>query len=248
MKLAAKVLVFAIVLVATLAIARLSTSGSDKPDKPTPIQIGVMSAQQREHSKLYERYKTGRKLDEIPLSEFKQGVEPGVRIEPGTPVVSSEAAPESFEDFVRNLTCSSDAVISATIKDKASQLTENREFIFTDYTALVEEVYKNNEAAQIALSRTITITRPGGRVEVNNRVVGAVDAGFKDLKVGKRYLLFLKFVPKTGAYQSLRKGSFRIDGDNLVAMTEEFFPGGPGDERPFSYVVRNALSAECSKH
>jgi hypothetical protein len=213
--------------------------------KATPIEVGVMNAKQREHSKLYERYSTGRKLDAISPDEFSKVTEPGVYIEPGTPVINSEAPPISFEEFARNLACEADAVVIATIKDQASQLTESKEFIFTDYSAVVEEIHKNNQSAPISPNSIVTITRPGGRVEIKGKIVAALDAAFKYLKEGKQYLLFLKYIPQTGAYQSIRQGSFLIKENTLVAMTDEPVPGGKGDTREFTYSVRSVLSTNC---
>jgi hypothetical protein len=225
----------------------MAISSSSQKEKATPIEVGVMTAKQREHSKLYGQYSTGRKLDAIPPEEFAKVKEPGVYIEPGTPVINPEVPPVSFEEFTRNLACEADAVVTATIKDQTSQLTEDKEFIFTDYSAAVEEIHKNNQSAPISANIIITITRPGGRVEIKGKVVAALDAAFKPLKEGHQYLLFLKYVPQTGAYQTIRQGSFLIKGNTLVAMTDEPIPGGKGDTREFTYSVRSALSTDCVK-
>ena len=233
-----------VLAVASLGIARYHVSGPNQKDPPTPIQVGVMSEKQREHGKLYTQY-TGRKLDAIPQREFKSGVEPGVYIEPPTPVINPDMPPLLFEDFLRHLRCDVDAVFSVTIKDKAAQLTENKEFIFTDYTAIVEELYKNNDTAPIGSGGLITVTRPGGRVEIDGKVVSALDSSFKHLKVGQRYLLFLKFLPQTSSFQCVRLGCFLINANELIPMTEESLPGGVGDTREFNLSVRTALSAAC---
>jgi hypothetical protein len=232
---------------ATGIVMAISGSSQKEKENATPIEVGLMSGKQKEHSKLYEQYRTGRKLDAIPPSEFAKVAEPGVYLEPGTPVINPEAPPISFEEFTKNLACEADAIVTATIKDQSSQLTENKEFIFTDYSAVVEEVHKNNQSASISPNSIITITRPGGRVEIKGKVVAALDAAFKLLKEGHRYLLFLKYVPQTGAYQSIRQGGFLIKGNSLVAMTDEAVAGGTGDTRKFTYSVRSALYSNCVK-
>jgi hypothetical protein len=223
------------------------SSDAASQEKATPIQVGVMTEKQRAHSKLYGEYGMGRKLDAIPAREFKPGVEPGVYRELGTPVTSPDAPILSFADFMRNLSCEADAVVVATIKDHSSQLTENKEFIFTDYEAEVDAIYKNNPATPIAPHSLITVTRPGGRVEINGRVVGATDASFKLFSTGKQYLLFLKYLPQTSDYQSIGQGAFLISDNTLTAMSEESLPGGIGGSRPFTDELRNALDAVCSK-
>ncbi len=214
-------------------------------DKATAIQVGVMTEKQKEHSKLFKQYQSGKKLDAIPAQEFAPGVEPGVYIEPGTPVLSSNVV-VNFDDFLRELNCDADAVVAVTVNDQAAQLTESKEFTFTDYTAEVREIYKNNPAAPLTQHSAITVTRPGGRVEINGRVVGAIDSSFKLLQQGKQYLLFLKYLPNTNSYKSIRQGSFLIDGDKLSAMTEEVLPWGNG-ALTLNDAVRNALFVNCHK-
>ena len=228
----------------------VSTSGTAevRQEEATPIQVGIMSEKQRAHSKLYDNYKTNRKLDALPLpDENDKDLEQGVYIEPGTPIISPDAPLLSFEDFLRNTACGSDAVAIVDVKDKSSQLTDNREFIFTDYTAVVQEVFKDNSVAPLRTGNTITVTRPGGKVQINGRVINALDSSFKLLEKEKRYLLFLKYIPGVDAYQSIRKGSFRIEDNELILLTEEFVPGGNDDTRPFTIDVRNALTSACSK-
>lgn len=247
MKTKSLILVIVIAALVTLGITQIAMSGSDGQERATPIQVGVMSEIQREHSKLYGEYHTGRKLDALPPKAFERTTEPGVYIEPGTPVVNSEAPTLRFEDFIRNLNCEADLVATVLINDQTSQLTENSEFIFTDFTATIGTVYKNNQAALATSGNPIIISRPGGKVEIKGKVVSALDASFKMLKPGRQYLLFLKYITQTGAYRSIRQGSFEIKNDELVAMTEEALPDGSGDTRAFSSAIQSALYSNCSK-
>lgn len=47
------------------------------------------------------------------------------------------------------------------VKSKSSQLTEDQDFIFTDYEIQVEEVIKNNTSDSIAPNTEITVSNPG---------------------------------------------------------------------------------------
>ena len=232
-----------------LALMVISSGTADvHQEDATPIQVGVMTEKQRAHSKLFDSDKTNRKLDALPLpSENDKALERGVYIEPGTPIISSDAPVLSFEGFLRDTACASDAVAVVDVKDKSSQLTENREFIFTDYTVVVQEVFKDNALSSIRTGSSITVTRPGGKVQINGQVINALDSSFKPLKKEKRYLLFLKYVPGIDVYQSIRKGSFRLEDNELTALSEEFLPGGSDDTRPFTIVARKALTSGCSK-
>ncbi|MEK6408756.1 MAG: hypothetical protein AABN34_17675 [Acidobacteriota bacterium] len=225
-----------------------ATSQERKEDKEraTEIQIGVMSSTQREHSKLYSRYQPGRRLD-ITQPGLKPGQEEGVYVEAPLEITSDDAPVVTFKDFLTDLTCGADLIVVATPTERTSQLTENREFVFSDYTAVVEEVLKNNPSAQITPNSGITVTRPGGRVSIGGRVVSAFDSSFKPLERGLRYLLFLKYVPKTGAYDSIVKGSFLLNDKELLPLTEQYIPTGDSGVRSLSPDVRNILTSTCKK-
>lgn len=226
----------------------ISGAAEVQQEEATPIQVGVMTEKQRAHSKLFDSYKTSRKLDALPLpNQNDKGLEQGVYIEPGTPVTSPDAPALSFEDFLKETACASDAVAIVDVKDKSSQLTENREFIFTDYTAVVQQVFKDNALSPVRTGNTITVTRPGGKVQINGKVINALDSSFKLLQNEKRYLLFLKYIPGIDVYQSIRKGSFRLEDSKLISLTEEFLPGGSDNTRPFTIDVRKALASGCSR-
>lgn len=226
----------------------ISGAADVQQEEATPIQVGTMTEKQRAHSKLFDSYKTNRKLDALPLpSQNDKDLERGVYIEPGTPVTSPDVAALSFGDFLKERACASDAVAIVNVKNKSSQLTENREFIFTDYTAVVQQVFKDNALSPMRVGATITVTRPGGKVKINGQVINAVDSSFKLLQQERLYLLFLKYIPGIDVYQSIRKGSFRLEDSKLISLTEEFLPGGSDDARPFTIDVRKALTSGCFK-
>jgi hypothetical protein len=226
---------------ANSAVAGSGQSQSGHP--PTPIQVGIMSDQQRQHSKLYGNYKYERTLDSYPSEWFANGQEPGPYIGPGLVITSPDAPPLSFDDVIKDLKCDADAVVIGVVKSKESQLTDNKEFIFTDYIVTPSEVFKNNPAASILAGKDISVSRPGGRIQINGRTVGAVDSSFKLLNLTRNYLLFLKYIPETGAYRSVSKGTFEISNGAMTAMTEEWLPGG--QSRPFGDDLRSFLYGAC---
>lgn len=223
-----------------------SQERKEQTDVATEIQAGVMTETQREHSKLYSRYQPGRRLD-IARPGLRQGQEDGVYIEAPLEITSDDAPVITFKDFLMDLTCEADLIIVTTPKARISQLTENREFIFSDYTTVVEKVFKNTPTAQVSPSSEITVTRPGGRVSINGRIVSALDSSFKPLEIGMRYLLFLKYIPKTGAYASVIKGSFLMNDKQIIPLTEQYIPTGNGGVRDLSPDVRNILISNCKK-
>jgi hypothetical protein len=246
-----KLAVLVVVLASGFGLTHLISSGAaekQQKEKATSIEVGVMTEKQREHSKLFDTYRTNRRLDIPPGPKDPAGKsEMQAYVEPPIEAVAGDAPSLSFEDFLKNLTCTADVVAIVAVQDKYSQLTESREFLFTDYTVEVKEIFRNNPSAPIQPGGSITVARPGGKVEIKGRVVSALDSSFQSLESGEHYLLFLKHVPATGAYQSLRKGSFLLRDNELVKLTEEHLPGGNNDVRPFTYSVRNTLYATCNR-
>lgn len=189
-------------------------------DPPTPVQLGVMTEKQRQHSKLYNSYKGNGDLQEL-LSKTP-GEEVTITSLPGIPELSpkGENTPSALDFLVEN----ADAVVIGTVSNKTSQLNEKRTFIFTDFDFTVEEVLKNFPGDRIEPSSLITITHPGGKVLLNGKIVTAIDRTFKPLEKGERYLLFLKFISETRSYQALdNKSSFEING-RVTVLTDAPVP------------------------
>ena len=136
------------------------------------------------------------------------------------------------------------------VKSKSSQLTENGEFVFTDYEVMVEDVLKDNPAAPIQPNANITITRPGGTVQLNGHNITALDEAFKPLNVEGHYLLFLRFIPATGAYKAVSSaGTYELKENKIIKLTEEPLPLGletGHDAGAFITGVRRALTGACN--
>lgn len=211
------VAIFALTVVPGIANQSQGTSASAKPDEATSIQEGRMTDSQREHSKLYKGFGTGKKLKDVAVE-----IRCGVKVKRNTPLPVGEPGPAStFSEFLRGLACNADAVVVGVVKDKASQLTEDGDFVFTDYQLGVEEVLKDNASAHLMPNISITLTQPGGRVRLGGYIIEAEDASFRSLIIGGRYTLFLKFIPSTGAYASLNSVSSYELTDKAKAQTEE---------------------------
>jgi hypothetical protein len=197
-----------------------SQSKSKLEDDATPIQVGVMTEKQKQHSKLYNSYKGNGDLQELVRNT--PGDEITITSLLGLPELSpTEEHPTSALDSIID---NADAIVMGVVSDKSSQLNEGRTFIFTDYELAVEEVLKSFPDAPIEPNGLITVTHPGGKILLNGKKVTAVDRTFKPLEKGKRYLLFLKFIPVTGAYQALdNKSSFEIN-DRITILTDAPVP------------------------
>jgi hypothetical protein len=192
----------------------------------TPTQLGVLTERQRNHSKLYSFY-SGRSRKKISeLIAHPEGRVLGIDFGIGLgPKLAQSETPEEYFGKLANV---SNAIIRGRVIQKASQITEDDTFIFTDYDVEVIEILKDNAASPLAVGGNITFTHPGGKIVVNGIVVQVKDDHFLPLPIdNKDVVLFLKYVPETGAYQPTRdNGSFQLDGENLRPLTKAQFPPG----------------------
>jgi hypothetical protein len=249
-----------IVLCAALAVMLVITSialrsrgqnnlAAAREEDPSPVQEGVMTEKQRGHSKLFSQRYAYRK--DQKLRDLKGHGDIQVTIGVGDKPRSTSAPPFNLNEFLRRMTCDSDAVLVGQVKDKVSQLTENGEFTFTDYQVITEVILKNNTAAPINPQSTIIVTRPGGAILLNGKVIRGIDLSYKPFELGGRVLLFLKFIPATGAYETFRgEGSFMITGDELIKLTEERFPSeleGEKDAVSFINKIRSQFADSCDR-
>jgi hypothetical protein len=222
---------------------------SGKKEEATPIQEGVMSEKQKKHSKIFKRFEgatRGRKLRD--LASESGDVE--VREDVGTTFM-----PRAFNlhEYLQGLTCDADAVVIGTVKSKSSQLIDEGTFVFTDYEVTAEEVLKDNTANPITRSSDITVTRAGGTVKLNGHTIRAIDYRGEPLVVGERHLLYLKFIPITGACRpfgnAMSDDTLHLYGDKVTQVSRKLLPlgrRGIADLNTFMAEVRNVLNGSCS--
>lgn len=218
-------------------------------DDATPIQEGVATDKQKKHAKLFKGYSDvthGKRIRDLVTEKGDVDV---------TREVGDMLVPASFtlNAYLENLTCKADAVVVGVVKSKSSQVTEDGTFIFTDYELTADEVIKNNAAVPLQPNSNITVTRSGGAVKINGHTARATDFSQRPLKVGERYVLFLRFVPDTGAYMYLSNwgdDSFQISGSHVSQVSATPLPLGTGrtsDLTSFLDKTRNAVTNGCLK-
>ncbi len=209
----------------------------------TPVQRGVLTEKQHSHSKLYSFYKErthNAKMSEL-LGQVNNNVVQMDFYVPLLPLLE----PETPENYFGELAQASDAVIRGIVIRKASQLTEDDTFIFTDYEVMVAEVLKNNAITPLSTGAVITITRPGGKVSLDGRIIKVIEHSFAPLPLNDHdVVLFLKATPETGTYESARPtGSFELDGSVLRPLTELQFPAGVlRDGKSFLQTARAVMN------
>ena len=224
------------------------TSKDFQQEHPTKVVPGQMTEKQKIHSQLYDKkYDLPQRLD-LPDPKNKHQAEALTVV--GTPmeVFSDTDPPPTVTDVFRSLSCSADAIVVGTVSGKTSQLMDKRQFVFTEYDFVVTEVLKDNRAAPIVLNRTVAVVRPGGTVEIDGRIVRAVDDSFRPLLTDNSYLLFLKYLPKTNSYDSvILKGSFKVKDKQLIKLTGAWIPGfDSADSGPSIESIRTLTGSSCS--
>jgi hypothetical protein len=240
---------------ATNIISLSQDNATKKQQEEATLQTGVLTEKQKHHSKLYKEYRGGKK---IPEQAAKTNFDFGMTWEPGLPGGMPGVTPPTFSERITNLSCDADAIVVGEVTSKSSQLTEDQDFIFTDYELKVEEAIKNKASDHIMPKAEITVTGPGGKIQLNNRIVEAIDLSFPPLIVGERYLLFLKSTSIVGGYKAVNKESrFHLtnDGvetipipipDNRTYAKYKPKPKNLGQASTFFAPVREAVASGCA--
>jgi hypothetical protein len=99
-----------------------------------------------------------------------------------------------------NLACGSDLVVVGRTGAGVSHITADQGYVYTDWSFTVENVLKDNSKAPVRVGSQIVVTRPGGSLAVNGRKVSANPHEFRNFNQGEQLLLYLRFIPQTGAY------------------------------------------------
>jgi len=203
-------------VVTTVTVFRVGQSQpKGRPqERADKVLEGQMTDRQKHHSKLFKH--SGAKLRSIAAGQNGEvEVEEGPGLMMRTPETSAQLP------VFHSAVCNADAVIVGTFNNKSSQLNADGNFIFTDYQIVVDEVFKDNALAPIKRDAVITGTRDGGSIQLEGRVFRAQRADFTPPIVGQRYLLFLRFIPATGAYLMYGNGTFELEGEKIIALGPE---------------------------
>lgn len=223
-----------------------SFAGQILEDPPTLIDSTTMGEKQRKHRRLFGDYKRDRNIRELAATltedvELRVGVPMGGSV-PGMPKTT-------LQSFLNDVSCAADAIVVGTVLNKESQITEDGTFIFTDYEMRISKIVKDNSTAPIEHHGKILLTYPGGAIRINDRVIRAEDSSFHLLRLNEEYLLFLKFIPETGAYQVFeRKANFHVTEGRVIKLAEEGLSHqlkAPDRLKPLLREVRSALGKVC---
>jgi hypothetical protein len=197
----------------------------------TPVQRGEITEQARIYSKYYSHY--GVATNHKKLSDLVDKVKGKMKVVDtiigiglsGT--VGPAPSPETPEQYFGKLSRTSDAVVRGKVVNKIYNLSEDETFVFTNYKIVILEVIKNNQAVPLNNDEKMTVVRPGGKISMDGVVVRFIDEAFLPLPIQGEVLLFLKYIPETGSYQTREStGTFHLEGKSTMQLTEETYPSG----------------------
>jgi hypothetical protein len=172
------------------------------PDRTTPIQKQMTPAQHR-HARLFGD-------GGFRLLDWKQNLE--VEVDPGF-----NPATKPLAEVIADLACASDAVFLGVVSDSRSWPTENGTMLFTEYTVHPTEIFRTANSASVTPGRSVTVVRPGGEMSIEGTMVRASINIFPPLEGNERYILFTKYLPDTGAFQTrASKGTLVVHGSEVV--------------------------------
>ncbi|MDQ3798008.1 MAG: hypothetical protein M3384_01025 [Acidobacteriota bacterium] len=149
---------------------------------------------------------------------------------------------------MKDIICRADSIASAKVNDKSSQLTEDLQFVFTDYSLEIKHILKNTSPAQAQPASIITITTPGGAVKINNRIINVAVKSNKRLEIGKEYLLFLDYLPDSDSFKLNRAESVFDISDNRVEKFGIVQSPPQKNDKDIAAVTDlvNKIKTECS--
>jgi hypothetical protein len=144
-----------------------------KLEVPTPVEDGVLTERQKEHSKLYHWNDEDRKIRDAVL---KDGGLERFRISCGAFL--------DLPDLITELAEKADAIVIVSFVSKSSQITSDGTDIFTDYDLNTEQILKDANPGALKRDEIITVTRPGGKVLLYGRIAWIFNTAYESLMRG----------------------------------------------------------------
>jgi len=116
----------------------------------------------------------------------------------------------------------SDIILVGTVTKNISALTQSGGFVFTDSEFVIDEVLgaqtKSADRPAQAAGDEVTITSPGGQLYADGHKISASVSDSPQLRPGRRYLLFLRYIPASQSYSRVGIGGFDISGGLAVPL------------------------------
>src|ERR1051325_6858666 len=176
---------------------RLSSEGANAVAimTATPVVLGMMSADEREHSKLFS-YPDMWTIQELIDQNHGEGCFVGA----GPPLIPISANADLEQTYFENVARNTDVIVRGEVMDYRFQVTDDQRFLFTDYEICLDEIYENRSPLELQEGSSIVVSRPGGKVIVDGVKVTASDASYYSLPLDAEVVLSLKYIPQTQSF------------------------------------------------
>src|ERR1041384_448878 len=142
------------------------------------------------------------------------------RLEIGLVVLTPNQTEPWGESYLLERACAADAIFIGTVRDKSSQLTEDKTFIFTDYGFVIDTILRNDSPFALTPETAVVLSRIGGEVQINGRKVQAVADAAQPFEIGGRYLVFVTYLPERNTFAA-NNLAFGLKGKNVGGLSEQ---------------------------
>ena len=148
----------------------------------------------------------------------------------------------------------SDVIAIGEVTDARAQISNDKTNVFSEFTVLIKDVYKNTASAALTPECVITVARYGGRVRLPSGKI--IIRGYLHQSMpqtGRRYLFFLKSNEEVQTYSiitgyELRSGRVvPLDGSRMfegggVPQLKEYDRYVGAKEAPFLKEIKDAIA------
>jgi hypothetical protein len=148
--------------------------------------------------------------------------------------------PEGLFDFPGLPVAESDLVVLADVNQAEAHMSEDQGNVYTEFELHLLEVFRSN--VQLLPGQSITAERQGGYVRYpgNQKILYRVVKNGM-LRIGGRYLLFLRAIPKTDVYRILTGYEIGPQAVSPVDISAQFEIYRGNDEASFLKTVRETV-------
>ena len=148
----------------------------------------------------------------------------------------------------------SDVIAIGEVTDAQAQISNDKTNVFSEFTVLIKDIYKNTASASLTPECVITVERYGGRVRLPSGKI--IIRGYLHQSMpqtGRRYIFFLKSNEEVQTYSiitgyELRGGQvFPLDGSRMfegggIPQLKEYDRYVGAKEAPFLKEIKDAVA------
>jgi hypothetical protein len=123
-------------------------------------------------------------------------------------------------------TAKSDTIVSAEVRSSAAFFSTDRKGIYSEFSLVVDEIFKNNRLNNVFVGATLEASRAGGRVKYADGNIVKYSIRGQDMpRVGDKYVFFLSYDSEVEFYSILT--AYKLLGNTGI----EAIDGRNGDEK-----------------